>query len=44
MSDADRNAMIEAMVAGLDEKLRENPHDLEGWPRLIRSYHAGKNG
>ena len=38
MSEADRNAMIETMVAGLDEKLRQNPHDLEGWTRLVRSY------
>ena len=34
----DRTAMIETMVAGLDEKLRQNPRDLEGWMRLIRSY------
>ena len=34
----DRNAMIETMVAGLDEKLRQNPHDPEGWTRLVRSY------
>ena len=38
MADADRNAMIEAMVTGLDERLRENPRDLEGWFRLVRSY------
>jgi cytochrome c-type biogenesis protein CcmH len=38
MSEADRNAMIETMVAGLDEKLRQNPRDLEGWTRLVRSY------
>ena len=30
--------MIETMVAGLDEKLRQNPRDLEGWTRLVRSY------
>ena len=29
---------IEAMVTGLDERLRENPRDLEGWFRLVRSY------
>lgn len=40
MSDEDRNAMIETMVAGLDEKLRQNPRDLEGWTRLVRSYHV----
>ena len=31
-------AMIETMVAGLDEKLRQNPRDAEGWKRLVRSY------
>ncbi|MBX3597067.1 MAG: c-type cytochrome biogenesis protein CcmI [Rhizobiaceae bacterium] len=38
MSPADRSAMIEQMVSGLDEKLRENPNDAEGWQRLIRAY------
>ena len=38
MAPADRNAMIETMVAGLDEKLRQNPNDPEGWMRLVRSY------
>ena len=38
MSQQDRKAMIETMVAGLDEKLRQNPHDSEGWQRLLRSY------
>ncbi|MCC5778158.1 c-type cytochrome biogenesis protein CcmI [Nitratireductor sp. B36] len=38
LSETDRQAMIEGMVKGLDEKLRENPSDLEGWRRLIRSY------
>ena len=38
MAPADRAAMIETMVAGLDEKLRSNPHDVEGWKRLMRSY------
>jgi cytochrome c-type biogenesis protein CcmH len=32
--------MIETMVAGLDERLRQNPGDLEGWTRLVRSYHV----
>ena len=40
MSAEDRNAMIETMVAGLDERLRQNPRDLEGWTRLVRSYHV----
>lgn len=38
MAPADRQAMIETMVAGLDEKLRANPADREGWMRLVRSY------
>lgn len=38
MTPADRMAMIETMVAGLDERLRQNPADGEGWQRLIRSY------
>jgi cytochrome c-type biogenesis protein CcmH len=40
MAADDRSAMIETMVAGLDEKLRQNPRDLEGWTRLVRSYHV----
>jgi cytochrome c-type biogenesis protein CcmH len=38
MSPTDQAAMIEAMVAQLDEKLRANPRDAEGWRRLVRSY------
>ncbi|QKD04713.1 c-type cytochrome biogenesis protein CcmI [Mesorhizobium loti] len=38
MSQQDREAMINTMVAGLDEKLRQNPRDPEGWMRLVRSY------
>lgn len=38
MSPQDRAAMIEQMVAGLDEKLRVNPDDPEGWIKLVRSY------
>ena len=38
MSPQDRNAMIETMVARLDERLKENPRDAEGWQRLVRSY------
>ncbi|MBX3575840.1 MAG: c-type cytochrome biogenesis protein CcmI [Rhizobiaceae bacterium] len=38
MSEADRGAMIEGMVAQLDAKLRENPNDGPGWRRLVRSY------
>ena len=38
MSQADRDVMIEGMVASLDQKLRDNPADPEGWTRLVRSY------
>lgn len=38
MSEEDRTAMIDGMVAGLDQKLRDNPDDPEGWRRLLRSY------
>ena len=38
MSAEYRGAMIETMVASLDEKLRQNPRDEEGWMRLVRSY------
>ncbi|MER8584936.1 c-type cytochrome biogenesis protein CcmI [Mesorhizobium sp. M1338] len=38
MSPADRQAMISTMVARLDDKLRQNPRDPEGWMRLVRSY------
>lgn len=38
LSEEQRGAMIETMVASLDEKLKQNPRDAEGWMRLIRSY------
>lgn len=38
MSPDDRMAMIGGMVAGLDERLRDDPDDLDGWLRLVRSY------
>lgn len=38
MSAEDRAQMIETMVAGLAERLSENPDDKQGWRRLIRSY------
>ncbi|RUW50757.1 c-type cytochrome biogenesis protein CcmI [Mesorhizobium sp. M8A.F.Ca.ET.208.01.1.1] len=45
MSPQDREAMINTMVAGLDDKLRQNPRDPEGWMRLVRSYVVlGKTG
>jgi cytochrome c-type biogenesis protein CcmH len=30
--------MIRGMVASLDAKLTENPDNIEGWLRLVRSY------
>jgi len=38
LAPADRQAMIEGMVAGLAERLKDNPQDKEGWRRLVRSY------
>ena len=37
MTPQDREAMIRSMVDGLDEKLKTNPQDIEGWLRLIRA-------
>ncbi|KFB10636.1 Cytochrome c-type biogenesis protein [Nitratireductor basaltis] len=36
-ANAEQQAMIESMVSGLDQRLRENPEDPEGWQRLLRS-------
>ena len=38
MAPADRNAMIEGMVAQLAARLKTEPGDADGWARLIRSY------
>lgn len=38
ISDNEQAAFIEDMVKGLDQRLQENPDDLEGWQRLIHSY------
>ncbi len=38
MSAQDRMTMIRGMVAGLAERLAEEPEDAEGWARLARSY------
>ncbi len=38
MSAEDRKLMIENMVEGLAEKLKEDPKNIAGWLRIIRSY------
>lgn len=38
ISDNAQNEMIENMVAGLDQRLRDEPQDPEGWQRLVHSY------
>lgn len=38
MSAQDRKAMINSMVAGLEQKLKTDPSDKQGWQRLVRSY------
>ncbi len=44
MSPQDRMAMIRGMVAGLAERLAEQPDDADGWARLARSYRVlGEN-
>jgi cytochrome c-type biogenesis protein CcmH len=38
MSAEDRTAMIAGMVANLEAKLEEDPSNIDGWLRIIRSY------
>lgn len=38
MNTGDRQQMIQGMVESLDAKLTEDPNNLEGWLRLVRSY------
>jgi cytochrome c-type biogenesis protein CcmH len=38
MPEEERRQMIEGMVAGLAERLKESPDDPDGWRRLARSY------
>ena len=38
MPDNERLAMIDGMVSRLAARLKEQPNDVEGWLRLIRSY------
>ncbi len=45
MSAEDRTAMIEGMVANLASKLEEDPSNINGWLRIIRSYSVlGRKG
>jgi cytochrome c-type biogenesis protein CcmH len=37
MSQSDRDAMVAGMVAGLAERLQQNPRDRAGWERLMRA-------
>jgi cytochrome c-type biogenesis protein CcmH len=38
MAPADRNGMIEGMVARLAQKMADNGSDVDGWLRLIKAY------
>jgi cytochrome c-type biogenesis protein CcmH len=38
MAPDERAAMIEGMVAGLAERLRSTPRDVDGWRRLAQAY------
>lgn len=38
MNAGDRQAMIRGMVDSLASRLKEDPANLEGWMRLVRSY------
>jgi cytochrome c-type biogenesis protein CcmH len=38
LNDEDRTQMIRTMVETLDERLKTDPDNFEGWMRLIRSY------
>ncbi len=40
MPAQERGAFLESMVMRLEEKVQQNPNDLEGWLMLIRSFHA----
>jgi len=38
MAPAERNGMIEGMVARLAQRMAENGSDVDGWLRLIKAY------
>jgi cytochrome c-type biogenesis protein CcmH len=37
MPAADQQAMVQSMVEGLASRLKSNPHDPNGWVRLMRA-------
>ncbi len=37
LSEGDRQQMIQGMVTGLAQRLRQNPNDRTGWERLLRA-------
>lgn len=37
LPEGQRQAMVDQMVEGLASKLKANPHDVDGWIRLLRS-------
>lgn len=38
MSPEDRQAMIQSMIEGLEARLADNPDNIDGWLRLVRSH------
>lgn len=38
LSDTDRMQMIRTMVESLDSRLKDDPNNIDGWKRLVRSY------
>jgi cytochrome c-type biogenesis protein CcmH len=37
MSEGDRQQMVQGMISGLAERLKQNPRDRAGWERLLRA-------
>ena len=38
MTETERAEMVQGMVAGLADRLRNDGSDVEGWLRLVRAY------
>lgn len=38
LSETDRMQMIRTMVESLDSRLKDDPNNIDGWKRLVRSY------